>query len=821
MLPLTDPILVFMILALCILAAPVLARKLRIPDLVLLLTFGATLGPHGLHILERSTAVKLLGAVGLLYIMFLAGLEIDLYRFSRTYKRSIGFGLMTFLIPEIFGALAGRYILGLDWSASVLLASMFASHTLLAYPLAGRLGISRTEPVAITVGATIITDTLALLVLAIIADAARGIPLSSAFWATIIFGMLGLTVLIWKGVPYASRWFFQRVTEESNAQFLFVLVAMCGCAYLSHFARMEPIIGAFLAGAAFNRLIPENSPLMSRVTFAGNTLFIPFFLISTGMLVDVGAMFTGAGTWMVGATMIVMVVLTKYAAAQVASRSYGYSRASGQVMFGLSVVQAAATLAAVVIGHELKIFDSSVLNGAILMILVTCPLGSWMVDRYGRRMAVETPSQMPSARGEQRLLVVVSDHETAGPLLDLSFFLRNAAVPGGVYPLKVVTDQGDTEDAVARAENLLGYCLAYGASADIAVNPGLRLAMNVSDGIIHAAQEVRASTVVTRWQAEYSASIRIFGSPMQHLVERCASRLLFSRLVRPLNTTKRLLVLFPPRAIRRDIEPFIRDAKTLAHRIGSELRTYAITDESDLLQQAAEDAKPACPVTTQQAATWEAARDRLISEIAANDTLMLPLDRRGGLAWTPGLDRLPELVSDRFPNNNLLVDYPSLPSLDQEFREEIVRQDEDLPMLLPVDIDENHTLEQTLQRLVEIAYPGRPGVARGALERLLESAASYAVELAPGVVLLHARWGDNARPLLMVCHARQGWQMAGLPDPARIILVLLGAQTQAPDQHLRVLSRIANWIIKAGQNPEFQSAQNAAEICTFLKDNDT
>ncbi|MCU0858305.1 MAG: cation:proton antiporter, partial [Pontiellaceae bacterium] len=367
MFPVTDPVLVFTILALVILIAPVFYEKWRIPDLVLLLGSGALLGPNGLHVLERGSAVTLLGSVGMIFIMFLAGLEIDLYRFSRSYKKSIVFGLLTFIIPQTLGTLAGLYILKMDLKTSLLLASMFASHTLLAYPLAGRLGIARSEPVAITVGATMITDTLALLVLAVIADSARGIALTFGFWATIVFGMTTLTLLILKVVPFISRWFFQRVSEKSNAQFLFVMVVLCGGSYLSHFARVEPIVGAFLTGAAFNRLIPEHSPLMSRITFAGNTLFIPFFLISVGMLVDFRLMLSGTRSWLVGSTMVAMVVVSKYIAAQLSGRIFGYSRAAGQVMFGLSVVQAAATLAAVMIGHQLKIFDDAVLNGAIAM----------------------------------------------------------------------------------------------------------------------------------------------------------------------------------------------------------------------------------------------------------------------------------------------------------------------------------------------------------------------------------------------------------------------------------------------------------------------
>lgn len=819
MFPVTDPILIFTILALVMLVAPVFSERLRIPDLVLLLGFGALLGPNGLHVLDRSSAVTMLGAVGLLYIMFLAGLEIDLYRFTRSYKRSVVFGLLTFIIPQGLGTLAGRYVLDMSWPASILLASMFASHTLLAYPLASRFGISRSEPVAITVGATIITDTLALLVLAVIADSARGVALNAGFWLTVVLGMTLLTLLIWKGIPYITRWFFQRVTEKSNAQFLFVIVMVCGFAYLSHFARMEPIIGAFLAGAAFNRLIPENSPLMNRVTFAGNTLFIPFFLISVGMLVDPRAMLTGPRSWLIGVTMVVMVVLTKYAAARISQKLFGYSRAAGQVMFGLSVVQAAATLAAVVVGYNLQIFDEAVLNGAIAMILVTCPLGSWVVDRAGRRMASEAPVQESSeSRTEQRFLIPVANPESAARLLDLAFLLRDTARPGGIYPLTIARDQGDTDQAVARCEKLLGHCLAHAASADMPVSPGLRVAVNVSDGIVQAARELRSSTVIIGWTGEQAASVRIFGTVMHHLAENCAARLLFCRLVRPLNTTQRLLVPFPPLASRRrDLSALIGDIKKLAHQIGAELWIHTVAGESSVVWTAVEKTKPSCRTETVESAHWEQLKKGLLTAIRPDDLILLPADRRDGLSWTPALDRFPEQITKEFPEMNLLVDYPSLPGLNQNTSVAAEENGDGFPLLLPVDLNPERTLEHALQYMASTAFPDSPGATRTAFNRLQDSARSYPVELAQGIVLLHARSGDIKKPLLMVCHAPDGWALPDLPAPPRIILVLLGSQTQPPEQHLKTLSLVARRMHDAGQKGELCAAGSAAALCFLLE----
>ena len=343
MLPFTDHVLIFTIIISMILLAPLLGGLLKVPDMVLLLVAGAALGANGLGILERNEAITLFGEIGLLYIMFLAGLEIDLYEFSRTKLKSISFGFVTFLIPQVLGAVVVYYVLGnWTWAASILMASMFASHTLLAYPVAAKLGIHRSQPVTISVGATIVTDTLALLVLAVIVDASQDIELNTRFWVSLVLALLVMVFAIALIIPRLARWFFKHVSESGGTQFLFVLTVVCACAYFSQFARMKPLIGAFLAGAALNRQIPEHSALMNRLEFVGNYLFIPFFLISVGMLVDPAVLVADPETWKVIGVMVGMVVVTKFLAAWIAGLVFGYKSHERNVMFGLTVVQAAS-----------------------------------------------------------------------------------------------------------------------------------------------------------------------------------------------------------------------------------------------------------------------------------------------------------------------------------------------------------------------------------------------------------------------------------------------------------------------------------------------
>lgn len=817
MLPITDPILVFTLLMLTMLIMPLLAERLRIPDLVLLLGAGALLGPNGLGLLARNSAVTLFGSVGILYIMFLAGLDIDLHRFAKTRGRSVLFGLLTFAVPQTLGMLVGRYVLGFPWPAAILLASMFASHTLLAYPIASRLGLARSEPVAVTVGATIITDTLALLVLAVVADAARGVSLGPVFWLSISGGLILLVLLTWWGIPYLARWFFNNVTETGGAQFLFVLVTVCGCAYFSHFAKMEPIIGAFLAGAAFNRLIPEHSSLMSRIVFAGNTLFIPFFLISVGMLVDTQALVSNPRSWFVGGSMIATVIASKHIASWLAGTLCGYSADAKGVMFGLSVVQAAATLAAVLVGYNLKIFDDSVLNGAIAMIAVTCPLGAWMVDRHGRRLAAEAQPRERPVSADQQLLVPVANPVFATKLLDLAFLLRDTSRAGVIHPITIVRDEDDIEEAVARGEKLLAECLTHAASVDIPVEPTVRVDVNTSDGIVRAAKELHPSLVITGWGGSRTPSDRLFGSVMERLIDNCPSRLLFCRLVSPLNTMRRLLLLLPPLAERRSDTPqLLRDAKFLSQQIGADLRVYLSGKQTSALRRLVETTPPSRPLTFIESETLVKARVRLMSELGKEDLVLLPGERTNSVLWTPTLDKLATLVIDRHPGNNLLLTYPALAAYAEEEAAQAASPDADALIICPCEIVGACTLETLLESMTSRAFPQAPESAEEARLLLRNAAKSYPVELAADTLLVHAHCETIRQPVLMVALDCSRCRMPGVQAAPRIVLALLNPTASSPERHLKTLAGIGRRFRDEHTLAALRQAGSAAEVAGLL-----
>ncbi|MGB0177766.1 MAG: cation:proton antiporter, partial [Owenweeksia sp.] len=465
-LPLTNPVLKFLLILVIILFAPILLNKVKIPHLLGLIIAGAVIGPNGFNLMERDSSIILSGTAGLLYIMFLAGLEINLADFRKNSRMSLVFGFYTFSIPMVMGTLTGLYLLEFSIPTSVLLASMFASHTLIAYPLISKLGIARNKAVNITVGGTMITDTLALLVLAVIAGMTTG-EVNAAFWirlsvSIVVFGLIVILLF-----PLISRWFFKRF-DDSVSQYIFVLVMVFLGAVLAEAAGIEAIIGAFLAGLALNRLIPHTSPLMNRIEFVGNAIFIPFFLIGVGMLIDYRAFFADWETIKVAAVMILIATCAKYIAAWLTQKSFKFSVDERRLIFGLSNAQAAATLAAVLVGYNIvvgeteagepiRLLNESVLNGTILMILFTCTIASFVAQKGARNIALLEASEDTNdeSADQERILIPVNNPETTDELINLGITIKSRKNREGLYALSIIDDNATDGAAEKKARKIL------------------------------------------------------------------------------------------------------------------------------------------------------------------------------------------------------------------------------------------------------------------------------------------------------------------------------------------------------------------------------
>ncbi len=592
-LPLTDPILKFFVILTIILLAPLLLNKISIPPILGLIIAGAVIGPYGINLMERDSSIILSGTAGLLYIMFLAGLEIDLGDFRRNSSKSLLFGMYTFLIPMVLGIVAGLYGLNFSTESSVLLASMFASHTLIAYPIISKYGITKNRAVTVAVGGTIITDTLSLLVLAIIVGMATG-EVDPHFWA-----QLGVSILLFGCIviflfPVITRWFFKRV-KESVSQYIFVLALVFLGAVLAELAGIEGIIGAFLTGLSLNKLIPSTSSLMNRIEFVGNAIFIPFFLISVGMLVDYRAFFRDFETIKVAAVMTGVAILAKYLAALFTQKSFKYSADERRVIFGLSNAQAAATLAAVTVGYNviigetaagepIRLLNDSVLNGTIVMILVTCTIASFAAQRGARNISLSESisDNKKEGRFRENILIPLKDSENTDELINLSVLIKRKDNRTGVYALNVINNQESDPSADGKSHKILEKAQQTAASADIQLNTLLRYDVNVPNAIMSVIKENKVTDLVLGLHEKKEFSESFLGHTTERILGSSNVTTYIYRPVQPVATVKRNLVVIPENAEEeripvmghQDVEPcaehgqqaaLLRDEKDARH----------------------------------------------------------------------------------------------------------------------------------------------------------------------------------------------------------------------------------------------------------------
>ena len=419
-----------------ILFGPFVAERLRLPGIIGLLLGGFLIGPTGLGLLRSVVTVDSLGQIGLLYLMFLAGLELDLNVFARLRRAAIQFGLLTFALPMAFGFVGARW-LGFDLPASILIGSLWASHTLVMYPIMQRFGIQADPAVATTVGATVITDTLALLVLAVVASGATGEGGLGSNLALLV-GLGVLAVYCAFVLTFLTRWFFAGLGQDRALRFIFVLAAFLSASFVAELGGIEGIVGAFFAGLALNRLVPNGGPLMDRVEFFGGALFIPAFLVSVGLLID-PTVLADPRTWQLAIVFAVSLVLGKGGAALAIGRIRRFSRRQVEVVFSLSLSQAAATLAATTVGASVGLFGDDVVNAVVVVIVFSLFTSSVLATRAAARIA-------PPARDGRPLgAAIVAAIEDGATALRLAPVLARIAQRDGgiVVPAHVIADGED------------------------------------------------------------------------------------------------------------------------------------------------------------------------------------------------------------------------------------------------------------------------------------------------------------------------------------------------------------------------------------------
>lgn len=677
-----SPALFFLFFVTLILVVPPICRRLRVPDIVGLILVGMAVGPYALNLIPDVPAslTGMLGYAGLLFLLFLSGMETDIHQFLRSRRRSLAFGTLTYLIPQVGGLLLGRGLLGLDWTASFLFGSMLGSHTLLTYPQASRLGLGRHEPVTVSVGATMVANLIALLVLAGVVQAntgeARGVwglvadvfPPAKNLVFQLGVGTPILAATIFYGVPKIARRFLAVVPENGPGPFLFVMGSVFFSAWAAEIAGLESILGAFAIGLALNRLIPEQSVLMNRVSFMSETLFVPAFLMTVGMKVDVAGLFRGGAgmdTLVASVSMGLGILLLKWLPAKLTARAFGYSPDDTGLMFGLTVVQAAATLAAVLVGVRLGLFSAAVLNGSIAMILVSCMVGAWATERYGRRVAARVAaSVVPTAqRLDQRIVIPLANPSTVARLLDFAFLIRDRKRRGALMPLMVARDDGHIDRAVANSERLLGLAVSHATAADQTVTPLVRVDVNVADGILRAVAEARATDVLLGWSGAPRSRAFFFGELADQLIETCPSRLHVVRLVRPPSLTGRVVWAIPPYTeFVDDFAECVWDAKHFALHAGvSEMVAIVPEESAAALEKKLPDMTPTLTMRFRRARTLAEYWRTLAEELRTDDTIVVTLARSGPGAFSTLKNAAPHHLAATHPDHNLMLTYTALP----------------------------------------------------------------------------------------------------------------------------------------------------------------
>lgn len=665
-LPLADPVLKFLLILLIILAAPLLLNKLRIPHLLGLIIAGAIIGPHGFNLVLRDSSIILSGTAGLLYIMFLAGLEIDMADFKRNSTKSLAFGMYTFLIPMILGTVVGIWVLRFNVLTSVLLASMFASHTLIAYPIISKLGISKNKAVSITVGGTMITDTLALLVLTIIVGMATG-QVNDMFWIRLGVSILIFALIVLFGFPFIGRWFFKHV-HDNISQYIFVLVMVFLGSFLAQVAGMEAIIGAFLSGLALNRLIPQSSPLMNRVEFVGNAIFIPFFLLGVGMLIDYRTFFTSFETIKVGLIMIIVATAAKYIAAWMTQKTFHLSTDQRSVIFGLSNAQAAATLAAVMVGYNvitgtdangepIRLLNESVLNGTILMILVTCTIASFAAQKGAHNIAAQDISDKEENKKEsEHILIPVSNEETVEELVNLSLAIKSPQNKNGLFALKVIDNHHSDEKALKQSRRVLQTAVNTAAATDTRMKDLLRYDLSVSNAIASVVKEREITDLVVGLHKEKDIPAAFLGHIVESVLAESSVSTFIYKPAQPISTVRRHLIIIPELAEKEiGFNQIIFRLRNVTQNTGAVTVFYGSEATLNALKKLL--AKKSGEASYIEFNDWD---DFLIvfRDIKPDDTMWIILSRKEGLSYAPAMARIPKYLNKYFQANSFVLAYP-------------------------------------------------------------------------------------------------------------------------------------------------------------------
>jgi Kef-type K+ transport system membrane component KefB len=664
--PITDPTLIFFVVLLTILFAPIIMGKLRIPHIIGMVLAGMLIGKYGLNILERDSSFELFGRVGLLYIMFLAGLEMDLESVKKSSKRILIFGLLSFLIPFVLTFVMASWLLNYSPQTSFLLGCIMASNTLIAYPIVGRYGLQRDSSVMLSVGASMLSLFLSLVMLAALV-ASHEENTNVWFWLFFLLKFCGFIAACILIIPRLTRYFLRRYSDQVM-QFIFVLSVMFLSAAASEAAGVEGIVGAFISGLILNRYIPHVSPLMNRIEFIGNALFIPYFLIGVGMLIRISSLFTSWHMVWIVALIVFFGTFGKAVAAYVSSLLFRLPKSAGHMMFGLTSAHAAGSIAMVMVGMRLEVapgtylINDEILNGVVIMILVTCVISSLMTAHAAQQIVLKGNSQQLSASGQknddEKILLCVKYPEIAPQLLELAIMVRNQKLNRGLVALNVVYDDSNAPANREKGLQLLERLEQQASASEVKIQKQVRLATNIANGIKHAFREYSGSEIIMGMHVHTEVNPKFWGDFIQSLYNGLNRQIILSRFVQPLNTLRRIQVVVPSRA---EFEPgfhrWLERLSRLAENLDCRIQFHGRNESLELIREFINNLHHGVRAEYTFMAHWNELPQ--IAETIKEDHLFVVITaRKGTISYKNALERLPNELMKHFAGKNLMIIFP-------------------------------------------------------------------------------------------------------------------------------------------------------------------
>jgi Kef-type K+ transport system membrane component KefB len=667
-LPLHNPVLVFSLILFIILLSPILLRKLNIPGIIGLIISGVIIGPHGLNILAKTDAIELFSTIGLLYIMFIAGLELDMNEFKANKNKSLLFGFYTFIIPLSIGFPVCFYFLEYNMNASFLTASMFATHTLVAYPIVSKLGISKNQTVAVAVGGTILTDTAVLIILAVILGNSQG-NLNQEFWFRLIFSLAIFSAIMFLVVPRITNWFFRKLESEKHSHYIFVLSMVFFAAFLAEVAGVEPIIGAFVAGLALNKQIPHSSPLMNRIEFIGNSLFIPFFLISVGMLVNVRVLFNGPTALIVAGVLTLVALVGKWLAALLTQWSFNYSWAQRELIFGLSSAHAAATLAIILVGFKSGILDENILNGTIILILITCIVASFVTERAAKQIMLETDDYSTdllklNRLKEEHILLPITIPNHLERLLEFCIYIRYQKSANPISILSVVSNDVEAEMNIKRAKSKLEMFVKQASATENKVNIIATIDLHTTSGISRISKEIMASMIVLDWNQRAEMTDKFLAEKGDSLLNNTEKSLFIGHFEKSLATHQRIFIIVPPLAERENgFEQWYLKIDKLSRELSIPIILNGIDITNKAINNLIKRAKLNADITFNEFDNWDEIPE-IMKVVHPTDFLVVILAFKGSPSYLNAFEEIPQVLDDHYYDNNKLIIYPQQYTID-------------------------------------------------------------------------------------------------------------------------------------------------------------